>query len=151
MQIKDNQFNDAIRILHGIPESNSSRAGLSLLAYCYFYIQDFASAATYYEQLTHTFPEIIEYKLYHAQSLYQACLYDEAFKVTSTIDHAMYKGQVTKLQAAIKYGEEDLLSARSLVDSCRADDVDTEINLGCLLYKVYHYFFFVFKNVFIVF
>lgn len=40
------------------------------------------------------FPEVIEYKLYHAQSLYQAFLYDEAFKVTSQIDNPEYRGQV---------------------------------------------------------
>lgn len=95
-QIKENQYSEAIRILHGIPESNSSRAGLSLLAYCYFYMQDFTNASTYYEQLSHAYPEIIEYKLYYAQSLYQACLYDEAFKVTLQIEHPDYKGQVNK-------------------------------------------------------
>lgn len=41
-----------------------------------------------------------------------------------------------KLQAAIKYGQEDMVAAKNLVDQCPADDVDTEINLGCLLYKV---------------
>lgn len=46
---------------------------------------------------------------------------------------------MTKLQAAIKYGDEDLMSAKSLVDSCPADDLDTEINLGCLLYKEERY------------
>lgn len=43
---------------------------------------------------------------------------------------------MTKLQAAIKYGEEDLVSAKNLVDLCAPDDPDTEVNLGCLLYKV---------------
>lgn len=41
-----------------------------------------------------------------------------------------------KLQAAIKYGQEDLTSAKILVDSCPPEDPDTEVNLGCLLYKV---------------
>ncbi len=40
-----------------------------------------------------------------------------------------------KLQAAIKYGEEDVIAAKSLVDQCPADDTDTDINRGCLLYK----------------
>ncbi len=35
-----------------------------------------------------------------------------------------------KLQAAIKYGEEDLAGAKSLVDQCPPDDTDTEINRG---------------------
>ena len=38
--------------------------------------------------------------------------------------------QMTKLQAAIKYGEEDLAGAKSLVDQCLADDPDTDINRG---------------------
>lgn len=35
-----------------------------------------------------------------------------------------------KLQAAIKYGEEDLVGAKSLVDQCAPDDPDTDINRG---------------------
>ncbi len=35
-----------------------------------------------------------------------------------------------KLQAAIKYGEEDLAGAKSLVDQCPADDPDTDVNKG---------------------
>lgn len=40
-----------------------------------------------------------------------------------------------KLQAAIKYGADELADAKTLVDKCPADDPDTEINRGCLLYK----------------
>ncbi|XP_022909557.2 intraflagellar transport protein 70A [Onthophagus taurus] len=133
--IKENHYADAIKVLHGIPESNSSRAGLSLLAYCYFYTQDFSNAATYYEQLVQMMPENKDYKLFHAQSLYQVCLYDEAFKVTESISDEDYRQKVTKLQAAIKYGQEDNISARNLVESCSPEDPDTEVNLGCLLYK----------------
>lgn len=71
-----------------------------MLAYCYFYIQDFSNAASYYEQLAHLFADVVEYKVYHAQALYQACLYDEAFKVSSQIDcqrFPAYKGQVTNM------------------------------------------------------
>lgn len=71
MQIKEGRFNEAIKVLHRITESSSTRAGLSLLAYCYFHIQDFASAANYYEKLTEMFPEDKEYKLHYAQALYQ--------------------------------------------------------------------------------
>lgn len=48
-----------------------SRAALSLLAYCYFYMQDFVNAANCYEHLTMLFAEVEEYRLYYAQSLYQ--------------------------------------------------------------------------------
>jgi tetratricopeptide repeat protein 30 len=44
-----------------------------------------------------------------------------------------------KLQAAIKYGEDDIVAAKSLVDRMPADDPDKEVNLGCLLYKENHY------------
>ncbi|XP_017784035.1 PREDICTED: tetratricopeptide repeat protein 30A [Nicrophorus vespilloides] len=133
--IKEGQYSEAIKVLHGIPESNTCRAGLSLLAYCYFYTQDFSNASGYYEQLTQMFPDSMDYKLYYAQSLYQACLYDEAFKVTENISGVDFDAKVTKLQAAIKYGQEDLSAAKNLVDECSIDDLDTEVNLGCLLYK----------------
>ena len=35
-------------------------------------MQDFASAANCYEQLTLLFPDVEDYNLYYAQSLYQA-------------------------------------------------------------------------------
>ncbi|CAG0925009.1 unnamed protein product [Notodromas monacha] len=76
-----------------------------------------------------------EYIILYAQSLYQACLYEEAYKVTCTVESPEFQGKITKLQAAIKYGEEDVAGAKSLVDQCPSDDPDTEINHGCLLYK----------------
>ena len=45
-----------------------------------------------------------------------------------------------KLQAAIKYGEEDLTGAKSLVDQCPPDDPDTEINRGINLIKLSTFF-----------
>ena len=48
-----------------------SRAALSLLAYCYFYMQDFVNAANCYEHLMLLFPDIEEYRMYYAQALYQ--------------------------------------------------------------------------------
>lgn len=100
------------------------------------------------------YPDNNDYKLYHAQALYQACLYDQAFQVLNyhfkepwlqrvpsqasnkLLDKAEYKAQITKLQAAIKYSQDDVLSVKNLVDSCPADDPDKEVNLACLLYKV---------------
>merc|ERR1719347_1291427 len=56
-------------------------------------------------------------------------------KVTVTVEGAEHQGSMQKLQAAIRYGEDDLAGAKSLVDQCPADDPDTDINLACLLYK----------------
>ena len=62
--------------------------------------------------------------------------------------------KVIKLQAAIKYAEEDLpnakvhcyvwfdtdietvVSAQTLVEQCVSDDPDTDFNMACVLFKV---------------
>ncbi|XP_060696350.1 intraflagellar transport protein 70A isoform X2 [Hemiscyllium ocellatum] len=138
--IRDGRYGEAIHILNNeLQKHSKSRAALSLLGYCYFQMQDFSNAADCYEQLVQIHPEVDDYKLYHAQSLYKACLYTEAMKATFLIDNPAYQTKVLKLQAAIKYGEEDLSGAKSLVEQQTTDDPDTEINLGCLLYKEGHY------------
>ena len=58
-------------------------------------MQDFVNAADSYEQLTSTNPEVEDYKLYYAQSLYKACLYDEAMKVSCQIDNPDYSARVS--------------------------------------------------------
>lgn len=75
-------------------------------------------------------------------------MYQEAWNVCSTIvDKPLLESKVTKLQAAIKYGQEDITGAKTYVDQCPADDVDTDINLGCLLYKVETTFFWQKNNI----
>lgn len=134
--IKEGLYKEAISILNEQLQINSnSRSALSLLAYCYYFTQDFVNAANCYEHLTSLCPDNEDYKIYYAQSLYQACLYQEAMKVTCQMESSKNHAKIIKLQAAIKYGEEDLGAAKSLVDMCPADDPDTEVNLGCLLFK----------------
>ncbi|XP_002735665.1 intraflagellar transport protein 70A-like [Saccoglossus kowalevskii] len=134
--IKEGKYTDAIQILSSeIQNHPRSRAALSLLGYCYFYMQDFVNAAECYEQLVQLHPENDDYKIYHAQSLYKACMYQEAMKATSQIENSSYEAKITKVQAAIRYGEEDLPAAKSLVEQCPSDDADTEVNMGCLLFK----------------
>lgn len=77
--------------------SFQSRAALSVLAYCYYQMQDFVNASDCYEQLASLHPEVEEYRLYYAQSLYKACLFQEAMKVTCQIDQPHYQGQVSKI------------------------------------------------------
>ncbi|KFM78434.1 Tetratricopeptide repeat protein 30A, partial [Stegodyphus mimosarum] len=134
--IKEGLFKEAIAVLNQQFQANTnSRAALSLLGYCYYFTQDFVNAANCYEHLTVVCPEVDDYKLYYAQSLYQACFYQEAMKVTCQIENPDYQAKIVKLQAAIKYGEEDLAAAKSLVDQSPPGDPDTEVNLGCLLFK----------------
>ncbi|XP_071510135.1 intraflagellar transport protein 70A-like [Diadema antillarum] len=134
--IKEGKYIDAIHILsQELQNHPRSRAALSLLGYCYFHVQDFANAADCYEQLVQFHPEVDNYRLYYAQALYHACVYPEAMKATFQVENQEYQPKITKLQAAIKYGEEDLPGAKSLVEQCPTDDPDTDVNLGCLLFK----------------
>ena len=57
-------------------------------------MQDFVNAANCYEQLTIYFPDVEDYRIYYAQALYQACLYEEAMKVTVQIDNPEMQGPV---------------------------------------------------------
>ena len=60
-------------------------------------MQDFVNAADCYEQLTYLNPEVEDYRLYYAQSLYKACLYEESMKVSCQIDTPGYQTKVELL------------------------------------------------------
>ncbi|KAM5324731.1 intraflagellar transport protein 70B-like [Glossophaga mutica] len=145
--IRDSRYSEAVQLLGGeLQRIPRSRAGLSLLGYCYYRLQEFALAAECYEQLSQLHPELEQYRLYQAQALYKACLYPEATRVAFLLlDNPAYHSRVLRLQAAIKYSEDDLPGARSLVeqllsgeggeDSMGENESDGQVNLGCLLYK----------------
>lgn len=98
------------------------------------------AAAGCYEKLVHLCPEESLYKLCYAQSLHQACMFQEAWTVCSSIaSDPNLETKVKKLQAAIKYGQDDLSAVKNLIDQCASDDIDTEVNVGCLLYKEEEY------------
>ncbi|KAL0893524.1 hypothetical protein ABMA27_013720 [Loxostege sticticalis] len=137
--IKEARFEDAIKALNDAINFNPNRAGLSLLGYCYFRTQAFVEAANCYEQLTAMHPDVPEYKLYFAQALYEASMFDESYKVTMQINAPELERKVIKLQSAIKYGEDDTISAKGLVESYPQEDPDKDINLGCLLFKENQY------------
>lgn len=134
--IKESQYVDAIHILNGqLQKHTKSRAALSLLGYCYYHLQDFSSAAECYEQLTQLHPEVDDYKLYYAQSLYKAGAYPEATKASFALDTPSAHTKMVKLQACIKYCEEDYTAAKSLLEQLPQDDPDYIFNSGCLLYN----------------
>ncbi|XP_016109567.1 tetratricopeptide repeat protein 30A-like isoform X1 [Sinocyclocheilus grahami] len=134
--IKEGRYGDAINILSKEHQKhNKSRAALSLLGYCYYHMQDFTNAAECYEQLTQLHPEVEDYKLYYAQSLFGACAFPEAMKATFLLDNTTSHTKMIKLQATIKYGEEDFSGAKTLVEQLPQDDPDYDVDLGCLLYK----------------
>ncbi|XP_022055630.2 tetratricopeptide repeat protein 30A [Acanthochromis polyacanthus] len=134
--IKDSQYVEAIHILNGqLQKHTKSRAALSLLGFCYYHIQDFTNAAECYEQLTHLHPEVEEYKVYYAQSLYKAGAYPDATKASFVLDNPSSHTKMVKLQACIKYCEEDYSAAKSLLEQLPQDDPDYVYNMGCLLYQ----------------
>uniref|UniRef100_G3PQ47 Tetratricopeptide repeat protein 30 n=1 Tax=Gasterosteus aculeatus aculeatus TaxID=481459 RepID=G3PQ47_GASAC len=128
--IKDGEYTATIYKLVRI-----SRAALSLLGYCYFHIQDFTNSADCYEQLTQLHPEVEEYKVYYAQSLYKAGAYPEATKASFVLDNPGSHVKMLKLQACIKYCEEDYSAAKSLLEQLPQEDPDYVYNSGCLLFQ----------------
>lgn len=131
--IRDNKFTDAMRVLqYEVQRNPESRAALSLLGYCYYYIQDYIMAAECYEKLSELYPQHTDYRLYHAQALYNAYMFPEAVSVLALINDPKMEKKVVKLDAAIKYREEDLQNARILVEQFDSDDPDIEVNLACL-------------------
>ncbi|CAI2311934.1 unnamed protein product [Caenorhabditis sp. 36 PRJEB53466] len=138
--IHEQKFNDAIRILIYQHERNPKNlAALSLLAYCYYYTQDFMNAADCYSQLAYNFPHQSQYRLYHAQALYNAFRPADALAVISTIRDEGLLNECVKLEAAIKYQEDDLVNCRILVDQLPENDAAVLINTACIDYKEGNY------------
>ncbi|XP_060945938.1 intraflagellar transport protein 70A [Limanda limanda] len=134
--IKDGHYLEAIHILNGqLQKHTKSRAALSLLGYCYYHIQEFINAAECYEQLMQLHPEVEDYKVYYAQSLYKAGAYPEANKASFVLDNTSSHTKMVKLQASIKYCEEDYSASKSLLEQLPQDDPDCIHNIGCLLYQ----------------
>lgn len=130
------RYNDAIEILQ-IEFQNfpRSRAALSLLGYCYYHIGDFASAAQAYDQLVGMYPDVEEYKIYYAQSLYKGGVYAEATKAAVRVDGEQYSQRVLLLQAAIKYQMDELPSSKALLDQCESDEADVIVNYAAIAFK----------------
>uniref|UniRef100_A0A0G4HAD3 Tetratricopeptide repeat protein 30 n=1 Tax=Chromera velia CCMP2878 TaxID=1169474 RepID=A0A0G4HAD3_9ALVE len=145
--IGDQKYENAIRILQQqVNLLPSSRAGLSLLAYCYYMSGDFLSAAQVYATLCDVCPEIDAYKLYQAQALMKSGLHDDALRVSTFIDseestpspnepEKTLGQQVRLLQATIRHEQEEVLAAHALLDSCETADTDVTIMRGSLLWK----------------
>ena len=56
------------------------------------------------------------------------------------------KGKSLKLEAAIRFAEDDLAAALNTVSACFAlsspNDVDTLVNVGCIRFKVIYFLYF---------
>lgn len=134
--IRDGKYTEAIKFLTNELQSHPrSRAALSLLGYCFYHLQDFSSAADKYEQLVRYHPDVVEYRMNYAQSLYKASMYPEATKAALMVDDDQYAFRMLRLQAAIHYEQDDLVGAKGFIDQCLQDDPDTIVAHGCIIYK----------------
>nr|CAG4647748.1 EOG090X0302 [Moina brachiata] len=111
--IKDERYNDAIATLINIVDANPTQGDFFVC------------------------------RLYWAQSLYQAGLYANALKVCNQIANQKLRGKVLKLEAAIRFAEDDLAVAQNAVQACVAlsssNDVDCLVNTGCIRFKEDNY------------
>jgi tetratricopeptide repeat protein 30 len=135
--IKESRFDEAIRILEFERQQfPRSRAALSILAFCYYHLADFKNAALLYEELIKVCPDTDDYKLYYAQALFKAAMYPEALRAAGRlVDRPQHAQRIVRLQAAIRYEQDELSACKALLDTCLPDDPDTIVNFAALAYK----------------
>ena len=97
-----------------------SRAALSLLGYCNYLSGNYAVATEMYEQLIKYYPEVTEYRIYLAQSLYKDEQYDEALRAANSIPPDC-NHQKSILQFAIKYQMNDLSDSEKILNNALED------------------------------
>eukprot|EP00451_Oxyrrhis_marina_P035899 CAMPEP_0204374272 /NCGR_PEP_ID=MMETSP0469-20131031/48551_1 /ASSEMBLY_ACC=CAM_ASM_000384 /TAXON_ID=2969 /ORGANISM="Oxyrrhis marina" /LENGTH=195 /DNA_ID=CAMNT_0051364837 /DNA_START=1 /DNA_END=585 /DNA_ORIENTATION=- len=134
--LRDQKYDEVVRILNQERQNfPRSRAALSLLGYAYYHMQDFVAAEQVYGQLTAICPEVDEYKIYHAQALLKAGLYEEATQVCTTVEDHHHDGRLLVLQATIQYEQDEIQLAQSMIDTCAADDPDRIVLESCIMWK----------------
>jgi tetratricopeptide repeat protein 30 len=134
--LRDHKYDEAIDILNSQLESNfpKSRAATSLLAYCYYHVGDYGTAAAMYETLSKLCPSVDEYQLYHAQSLYKAGQYAEAQKACSLMESEQHQQRCHMLQAVSVYEQEQISETKAYLEKC-APDPDVTVMQGCVLFR----------------
>ncbi|EAY01289.1 hypothetical protein TVAG_395360 [Trichomonas vaginalis G3] len=134
--IGDENYTEAIRLLE-IQLSNFKDcvAIHSLIAYCAWQMEDYQKAAAEYGKLVELNPNKDSYKLHHANALYKIEQYDEAARVSFGVQDNELKPQVVVLQAAIRYAQEDIQSAKSGLAAADQTDVNVMLDNACILYK----------------
>ena len=106
---------------------------MSLSAFCFYHTGDFEAAAQLYEQLASQEPDVLEYRLYHAQCLYKAGLYPEAHRASLQLPQNQLR--TVHLQATIRYMENNTQACRQMLDQCPEEDPEVMTNQGCCLFK----------------
>jgi len=135
--IRDGKYQESIRILDAeLRQFPKSRAALSLLGYCYYFVQQYELAAQMYAQLVQNYPVVDEYKIYYAQSVFKAAQYEEATKACAKMSELPeFQQKVTNLQASIEYEQGNIQACKARLDRGRQEDPDTIVNTACVLYR----------------
>jgi len=134
--IREGNYREAIQVLEPELEGNSrSRACLSLLGYCYYYLQDYENAAAQYAKLVHIYPSVEEYRVYYAQMLAKAGQYEAADRASNLVDDPQYTQRMQYLQAAIHYEQGDTTGTKAILDQCIQGEPETMVGYACLVYK----------------
>ena len=134
--IKEHRYSEAIEVLQlELQNFPRSRAALSLLGYCYYRTGDYTSAASSYEQLVGICPDVEDYKLYYAQSLYKAGLFPDAVRAAIRVEGEQYAQRVLMLQSVIKYEQDELSASKGYLDQCHSDDPDVIVNYAAIAFK----------------
>jgi tetratricopeptide repeat protein 30 len=134
--IREGKYLEAIDILQlEIQNFPRSRAALSLLGYCYYHAGDFIGAVHSYEQLVGICPDVDEYKIYYAQSLYKAGLFPEATRAAVRVEVEQYTQRMLMMQTIIKYEQDELPACKALLDQCVQDDPDVAVNYAAISFK----------------
>mmetsp|Transcript_34770 Transcript_34770/g.80337 ORF Transcript_34770/g.80337 Transcript_34770/m.80337 type:complete len:676 (-) Transcript_34770:192-2219(-) len=134
--ISQQRYAEAILILQQAQyDFPTSRAANSLIGYCYYHTGDYPAAVQAYEALVRLCPDVEEYKLYLAQALFKAGVYDSALRQCQAVEDPMLMPKTLMLQTAIRYEQDDLPGTRQLLEQCMPEDPDTVVNEGCVLYK----------------
>ena len=134
--IGDENYTEVLKILenelHSFPDSTAIH---SIMAFCYWQQEDYQKATVSYGKLVQLNPTNDLYKLHHANCLYKTEQYYEAMRVSFGVQDPELKPQAAILQAAIRYAEEDVQSAKSLLAENDQEDMDVMLDQACVLYK----------------
>lgn len=92
-----------------------------------------------YEQLLGLCPDVEEYKLYYAQSLYKAGAYADAMRAAIRVESEQFQQRVLMLQSIIKYEQDELSASKGYLDQCHAEEPDVLINFAAISFKEGNY------------
>lgn len=93
--IAEKKYTEAVDLLQPQLEFfPNNRAALSLLAYCFYNLQDYNAASACYEKLVRAHPEVIDYKVNLAQSLHKAGNYAESAKAIVAVNDPQFTHRV---------------------------------------------------------